>query len=98
SGEADESDPYGYAGGHLIEFRLESGLPVWRYDAAGSVIEKRLVLPYAQNTVHIVYRLLEGDGPVRLKLRVCVHNRSHDDPVSTPLPPNFRLSEEDGRY
>src|SRR5262249_10460648 len=30
--------------GHLAEFRLELGLPVWRYRAAGCVVEKRLVL------------------------------------------------------
>ena len=32
----------------------------------GVVIEKRVLMPHGQNTVHITYRLLEGDGPVRL--------------------------------
>src|SRR5215510_12629760 len=36
--------------GQLVEFRLEAGLPVWRYDAGGVVIEKRLFLPHMQNT------------------------------------------------
>jgi predicted glycogen debranching enzyme len=39
--------------GHLVEFRLELGLPVWRYELGGIGIEKRIVMPYGQNTVHI---------------------------------------------
>ena len=30
------------ARGHLVEFRLELGLPVWRYELDGLVIEKRM--------------------------------------------------------
>src|SRR5688572_32065437 len=50
---------------YLDEFRLEAGLPVWRFEIEGVVVEKRLLLPYRQNTVHVTYRLLEGEGPVR---------------------------------
>ena len=35
----------------LTEFRLEMGLPVWTYHVGDAVIEKRIVLPYGQNTV-----------------------------------------------
>jgi len=35
------------------EFRLDDGLPVWRYHVDGFVIEKRLVLPHMQNTVFV---------------------------------------------
>ena len=42
------------------EFRLESGLPVWRYEVEGLVIEKRVFLPHMQNTVHVMYELLAG--------------------------------------
>ena len=52
----------------LKEFRLEMGLPVWRYESGGFVMEKRIVLPHRQNTVHVNYRLLQGEGTVRLKL------------------------------
>ena len=58
-----------------IEFRLELGLPVWRYEIDGYVIEKRVLMPHGQNTVHVTYRLLEGDGPVRLTLRPSVQFR-----------------------
>ena len=66
----------------IAEFRLEAGLPVWRYEVAGLVLEKRLLMPHRQNTVHIGYRLLSGKGKLRLGLRPAVHFRSHDAPVS----------------
>src|SRR5436190_14734095 len=39
----------------LSEFRLEAGLPVWRFDLHGCTMEKRLWMPHLQNTVHISY-------------------------------------------
>ena len=59
-----------------IEFRLECGLPVWVYDVWGGRIEKRLLLPYKQNTVHIEYRYVEGSGAIRLGLRPGIHFRT----------------------
>ena len=35
--------PLGAGAGHLAEFRLEAGLPVWRYEVGGVALEKRLV-------------------------------------------------------
>jgi predicted glycogen debranching enzyme len=46
----------------LSEFRLEAGLPVWRYEIDGFALEKRLAMIYRQNTVHITYRLVSGRG------------------------------------
>ena len=40
------------AAGLLTRFRLESGLPVWRYEADGFVLERRLLLAHRQNTVY----------------------------------------------
>src|SRR3989454_798387 len=42
----------------LTEFRLEAGMPVWRYNIRGCVIEKRLLMPHLQNTVYISYSYL----------------------------------------
>jgi predicted glycogen debranching enzyme len=98
SGEQpDPDDQHLYGADYLAEFRLELGLPVWRYELAGATIEKRIVMPHEQNTVYVIYRLLEGQ-PLRLKLLPSVHNRSHDAPVSTPLPGDFRLTESNSRY
>ena len=69
------------AGRHLEEFRLEAGLPVWRYVVNGAVIEKTLLMPHGQNTVHVTYRLLAGPRRVRLSLRPMVGFRPHEAPV-----------------
>lgn len=66
----------------LREFRLEMGLPVWRYEFGDYVLEKRIILPHRQNTVFINYRLVEGTGIVRLKLRPAIHFRGYEEPVS----------------
>src|SRR6266446_5653203 len=47
----------------LKSFRLEFGLPVWRYEAGGVAIEKRVYLPHQQNTVYVNYRIVEGKQP-----------------------------------
>src|SRR6185503_3597091 len=83
---------------HLVEFRTELGLPVWRYDVDGVAIEKRIVLPHRQNTVHVVYRLLSGDAPVWLRLRPALHFRPLEAPVSQPLGGAYRLTVEEDRY
>jgi predicted glycogen debranching enzyme len=91
----------GMAREHIIpvaDFRLEAGLPVWRYEVDGFVLEKRLVLPYKQNTVHLIYRLLAGSGRLRLGLRPAIHFRSHDAPVSTPAPHQYVLTICDDQF
>jgi predicted glycogen debranching enzyme len=82
----------------VAEFRLEAGLPVWRYEAGGLVLEKRLIMPYGQNTVHITYRLAAGAGTLRLGLRPAVHFRSHDAQVSTVSTRRYVLTAEEDRY
>ena len=81
----------------LQGFQLEAGLPVWRYQVGDAVLEKRLVLPHRQNTVHITYRLLSGTGPLRLRLRPSVHFRRHEAPVDDTLG-SYVLTAYDGRY
>lgn len=83
---------------YLREFRLEMGLPVWQFQIDGLVLEKQIFLPHQQNTVHITYRMLEGDGPIQLKLRVSVHFRGHDEPVSVPDRAPYVLTASAGRY
>ena len=87
-----------HGGDNLVEFRLEGGLPVWRYELLGHVVEKRVFMPHRQNTVYINYRLLSGPGPVRLKLRPSVHFRSHDEPVSIARKETYTLTAVEDRY
>jgi predicted glycogen debranching enzyme len=82
----------------LADFHLEHGLPVWRYDIDGFVLEKRLLMPYQQNTVHVTYRLLRGEGVLRLNLRPALQFRSHDALVG-PLPSAcYRLSVYEDQF
>jgi len=83
---------------HLSEFRLEAGLPVWRYEVQGFVLEKRLFLTYGQNTVWVSYHLLSGAGTLRLGLRPAIHFRSHDAPVSSTDPREYVLTVRDDRF
>ncbi|UPT73095.1 MAG: glycogen debranching enzyme N-terminal domain-containing protein [Elusimicrobiota bacterium] len=75
------------AGGaaHLAGFRLDGGLPVWRWELEGIVLEKSLVLPHLQNTVFMRYRLLAAPAPARLHIRPSVHFREHEGRVASPL-------------
>ena len=90
--------PQLYGAPYLSEFRLDYGLPIWRYQVGGSVLEKQVILLHAQNTVHITYRLVSGAGTVRLKVMPLLHFRAHEAPVSTPLPTRFTLTVENNRY
>jgi predicted glycogen debranching enzyme len=83
---------------HLVEFRLELGLPVWRYQLQGTTIEKRLMMPYGQNTVHVTYRLMEGAGPVRLSLRPSVQFRPHEWPVNESPAHGYTLTAARSQY
>ena len=83
-----------YGAPHFSEFRLEYGLPIWRYNVGGVVLEKQVMLPHEQNTVHITYSLVSGEGTVRLKILPSLHFRAHEAPVSTPLPTRFVLTVE----
>lgn len=83
---------------HLREFRLEMGLPVWTYVVDGWTLEKTVLMPHMQNTAHVCYRLLEGGGSLRIRLRPSVHFRSYEEPVSTPLGGPYRLVAYDNRF
>jgi predicted glycogen debranching enzyme len=83
---------------HLAEFRLELGLPVWRYDLPGISIEKRVLMPYGQNTVHITYRLIGGTGPIRMSLRPSIQFRGYEALVNSSVADSYRLTASGHRY
>jgi predicted glycogen debranching enzyme len=83
---------------YLSEFRLEAGLPVWRYELEGAALEKRLVLPHGQNTVYVNYRLVAGVEKARLMIRPSLHFRPHEDAVSTELDTGYVLMVHEDRY
>jgi predicted glycogen debranching enzyme len=83
---------------HLADFHLEAGLPLWRYEVEGALVERAILMPHGQNTVHITYRAVAGSGPVRLTLRPSLNFRDHHAPVSAPLLGSYALTAVDGRY
>jgi len=74
----------------LADFDLELGLPVWRFEGHGVVLERRIAMTYGLNTTVISYRLLAG-GPIRLELRPALQFRGHDDMVSVAVPDAYPL-------
>jgi predicted glycogen debranching enzyme len=82
----------------LREFRLEDGLPVWTYRVRDLVLEKRVLLPHLQNTVHVSYRILEGTKRPRLELRPAFHFRHHETPVNEGPAAPYKLAAVEGRY
>ena len=83
---------------YLVGFRLECGLPVWRYQIQDTVIEKRVVLEHRRNTTHLSYRLVSGTQLLRLRLRPEFNFRPHDAPAdATPEEP-YRISAEAAGY
>ena len=65
-----------------------------------STIEKRVLMPYGQNTVHVTYRLLEvhrSEASVRLALRPSIQFRGYEQP-STIAGRVLHADLRDGRY
>ncbi|MBI1912984.1 MAG: glycogen debranching enzyme family protein [Deltaproteobacteria bacterium] len=83
---------------YLKEFRLESGLPVWHYEFEGFVLEKRIIMPYQQNTVHMGYTLIKGEGLIKLKLRPSINFRHHEAPVNVPLVRPYTIQVTESLY
>jgi predicted glycogen debranching enzyme len=82
----------------LTSFRLDNGLPVWRYEIEGFVLEKRLLMPNKQNTVHVTYQLLSGKGVLRLNLRPAIHFRPHDEAACLLQTVRYRLSVYEDQF
>jgi predicted glycogen debranching enzyme len=83
---------------YLTEFRLEDGLPVWTYHVRDVLVEKRVLLPHLQNTVHVSYQVISKGKPPRLELRPAFHFRHHEAPVDSDLAAPYKLTAVDGRY
>jgi predicted glycogen debranching enzyme len=98
--DADEVSARGLTlhAGNLVEFRLESGLPVWRYEVGAVELEKRVLMPHLQNTVHVNYRLLSSPGGLRLRLRPSFHFRPHEAPVNGELPKSYSFTAMNERF
>jgi predicted glycogen debranching enzyme len=84
--------------GPLTEFRLNMGLPVWRYEVGDVTVEKQIVMPYRQNIVHVTYRVIKAPYPVGLRLRPALALRPLEASVDAPPSQEYRLIAEGRRY
>jgi len=84
--------------GRFLEFAQALGLPSWRYEIDGVIIEKSVVMPARRNIVHICFRLIGGDRPVRLRLRPFVNFRRLEAPVNEPLGADYQLLVQGQRF
>lgn len=87
----------GDRGARLVDFWLDRGLPAWRYEAGAVVVEKRIVMPNRQNTVHVHYRLVSGPN-VRLTLFPFVHFRPHEGKLEVPIARPYAVHVLGDRY
>ncbi len=83
---------------YVREFRLEDQLPVWRYEVDGLVLEKRVLLVYGQNTVHVSFELLSGPEDLVLELRPSLNFRGHEDNVGETVREDFKVTIQGRHY
>ena len=96
--EATEPEELAKMANHLTEFRLENGLPIWRYEIDGIVLEKHLLFLYGQNTVHVNYHLVDGKEDVRLELRPSMQFRGHEQSVDAISAQDYEIRADADRY
>jgi predicted glycogen debranching enzyme len=82
----------------LTEFRLEDQMPFWRYDVQGIQIEKRVLMPYLQNTVHVTFTLLSKHENVFLELRPSVHFRPFEASVGAAHHGEYEVRSRGQRF
>jgi predicted glycogen debranching enzyme len=86
----------------VTSFYLESGLPVWEFSWGDTRLEKRIVMPHRQNTVHVNYRLIDGPERVMLDLRPAIHFRPYENRVdaleNSPSTTQYTLSSSGGLH
>ena len=78
-------DPRGYE--LLTSFDLTDGVPRWRWQVGGILIERELAMPHGAPAIGVVHRLLAADGPVRLELAaLCTWRSVHGERFGNGAP------------
>jgi predicted glycogen debranching enzyme len=71
-------DPRGHE--LLATFTLDRGVPRWRWQVGGFVLERELAMAHGRAAVGVVHRLVRGDRPVRLELTpLCTWRSVHGE-------------------
>lgn len=83
---------------YVTEFWLENQMPHWRFDVQGVPIEKRILMPNRQNTVHVTYTVRAPFDGFWLELRPSVHFRAFEGNVSEPLANDYDIRTRGKQY
>ena len=72
-------DPAGHQ--HLSQFDLTDGIPRWRWDVGGVVVEREIAMAHGRSLVVVRHRILASDGrEVRLDITpLCTWRDAHSD-------------------
>lgn len=82
----------------LAEFRMENGLPIWRFEYEDIILEKSLLLIHNQNTLHMRYDLKSGEQPVQLKWRPYIHWRTNDQQIDPNMNEAYDVHAHESQY
>lgn len=83
----------------IEEFRLERGLPIWKYVIDDVILEKTIWMPHYQNTVFVTYQLVTANKPLEIKWCPFFHFRNLEDPVNATLAQNdYHIEMVDNQY
>jgi predicted glycogen debranching enzyme len=63
---------------HIESFRIEDGLPVWRFAIADAILEQRLFMAPRQNTTYVGLRVIRASAPLQIELKpFCTYRDYH---------------------
>lgn len=75
--------------GHLLleSFRLDDGVPTWRWSLGDVVLERQVAMARGRPAVAVVHRLVRASSPVRLELSaICTWRDVHGERLAGPSP------------
>jgi predicted glycogen debranching enzyme len=68
-------DPRGFV--HIESFRIEHGVPTWRFAFADALLQQRVFMAQGSNTSYWRLEVLRADAPLMLELKPLVTHRDH---------------------
>jgi predicted glycogen debranching enzyme len=69
-------EPKGFV--HIESFRLEEGIPTWRYAFADVLLDQRIFMKQGYNTTHITLHAVRASAPVSVSLTpLCTYRDYH---------------------
>lgn len=73
-------EPDGYK--HIDFFQLDGTMPVWTFSIADALLEKRIWMPYGENTTYVQYHLKRATQSMHLHIKALVNYHDHHSSTS----------------